>query len=95
MDEYTDEEIIIIDDFRADSMQFNELLILLDSIIVQPAPARYRNKFIQYRLAILTAPEPIENMYCMTLEDTTQLERRLEFKLQVTATNQTEQNQLK
>ncbi len=23
MDEYTDEEIIIIDDFRADSMQFN------------------------------------------------------------------------
>ncbi len=26
----TDEEIIIIDDFRADSMQFNELLILLD-----------------------------------------------------------------
>ncbi len=31
MDEYTDEEIIInIDDFRADSMQFNELLILLD-----------------------------------------------------------------
>ncbi len=32
MDEYTGlEEIIIIDDFRADSMQFNELLILLDS----------------------------------------------------------------
>ncbi len=27
MDEYTDEEIII-DDFRADSMQFNELLII-------------------------------------------------------------------
>ncbi len=34
-------------------------------------------------------------MYYMTLEDTTQ-QRRLEFKkLQVTATNQTEQNQLK
>ncbi len=27
MDEYTDEEIII-DDYEADSMQFNELLIL-------------------------------------------------------------------
>ncbi len=31
-DEYTIEEIIIIDDFRADSMQFNELLILLDPL---------------------------------------------------------------
>ncbi len=28
MDEYADEEIIIIDDFRADSMQLNELLLL-------------------------------------------------------------------
>ncbi len=49
MDEYTDEEIIIIDDFRADSMQFNELLILLGPLSCAPAPARYRNKFIQYR----------------------------------------------
>ncbi len=40
MDEYTDEEIIIIDDFRADSMQFNELLILLDPYHSAPAPAR-------------------------------------------------------
>jgi hypothetical protein len=95
MDEYTDEEIIIIDDFRADSMQFNELLILLDPYHSAPAPARYRNKFIQYRLAIITAPEPIENLYFMTQEDVTQLERRLEFKLQVTSTNQNEQNQLK
>ncbi len=42
MDEYTDEEIIIIDDFRADSMQFNELLILLDPYHSAPAPAEYR-----------------------------------------------------
>ncbi len=33
MDEYTDEEIIIIDDFRADSMQFNELLLILQTLI--------------------------------------------------------------
>ncbi len=31
----------------------------------------------------------------MTQEDVTQLERRLEFGLQVTSTNQNEQNQLK
>ncbi len=44
MDEYTDEEIIIIDDFGADSMQFNELLILLGPYLTALAPARYRNK---------------------------------------------------
>ncbi len=62
-------------------MQFNELL-LLDPYHSAPAPARYRNKFIQYRLAIIT-PEPIENLYFMTQK--MQLERRLEFKLQVTS----------
>ncbi len=44
MDNITDEEINIIDDFRAILMQFNELLILLD-LSATPAPARYRNKF--------------------------------------------------
>ncbi len=68
------EEIIIIDDFRADSMQFNELLILLDPLSQRTSNlARYRNKFIQH-LAIITAPEPIENLYFMTQEDVTQLE---------------------
>ncbi len=40
-------------------MQFNELLIL-DPCHSTPAPARYREWFIQYRLTILTAPEQIE-----------------------------------
>ncbi len=66
-------------------MQFNELLIL-DPYHSAPVPVRYRNKLIQYRLAIITAPEPIETLYFMTQEDVTQLERRLEFKLQVTST---------
>ncbi len=56
-------------------MQFNELLILLDPYHSATAPARYRN--IQYRQLNFKAPEPIENLYYMTLEDTTQLERRL------------------
>ncbi len=52
MDEYTDRNHRI-DDFRADSMlQFNELLILLDPYHSAPAPARYRSKFIQYRLPV-------------------------------------------
>ncbi len=68
-------------------MQFNELLILPDPYHSAPVNARYRNKFIQYRLAIIISSR-IENLYLMTQEDVTQLERRLEFKLQVTSTNQ-------
>ncbi len=49
MDEYTDEEIIIIDDFRADSMQFNGYYT------TRPLSQHQLNietGFIQYRLAI-------------------------------------------
>ncbi len=64
MDEYTD-EIIVMNDFRADSMQFNELLILLDPLS-QRSFNRYRNKFIQYRCLIITAPRTNRNLYFMT-----------------------------
>ncbi len=74
-------------------MQFNELLILLDPYHSAPYQLD-RNKFIQYRLAIITAPEP-ENLYFMTQEDVTQLERRLEFKLRQPLQTKNEQNQLK
>ncbi len=69
------EEIIIIDDLEL-ILQFNELLILLDLITAHQHQLGYRNKFIQYRVeAIITAPELIENLYFMTQEDVTQLER--------------------
>ncbi len=50
-------------------------------------------KFIQYRLATIAA-RTNGNLYFMTQEDVTQLERRLEFKLQPLQTKN-EQNQLK
>ncbi len=43
-------------------MQLNEPLILLDPYHSAPYQLGYRNKFVQYRLAIIT-PEPIENLY--------------------------------
>ncbi len=80
MDEYTDEEIIIIDDFKSwNSMQFNELLILLNPYHSAPAPARYRNKFIQYRCSHNFAPNQWK-LISMTQEDVTQLEKT-KFKI--------------
>lgn len=95
MDEYTDEEIIILDDFRSNSMDFNEILTLLDPHHTSPAPARYHNKHIQYRLAIITAPYKLKVMYYVDSEDFEQLDRRIEFKFEVTKDNQEEQENLK
>lgn len=95
MDEYTDEEIIILDDFRSNSMDFNEILTLLDPHHTSPAPARYHNKHIQYRLAIITAPYKLKVMYYVDTEDFEQLDRRIEFKFEVTKDNQEEQENLK
>lgn len=95
MDEYTDEEIIILDDFRSNSMDFNEILTLLDPYHTSPAPARYHNKHIQYRLAIITAPYKLKVMYYVDSEDFEQLDRRIEFNFEVTKDNQEEQENLK
>lgn len=95
MDEYTDEEIIILDDFRSNSMDFNEILTLLDPHHTSPAPARYHNKHIQYRLSIITAPYKLKVMYYVDTEDFEQLDRRIEFKFEVTKDNQEEQENLK
>lgn len=95
MDEYTDEEIIILDDFRSNSMDFNEILTLLDPHHISPAPARYHNKHIQYRLAIITAPYKLKIMYYVDTEDFEQLDRRIEFNFEVTKDNQEEQENLK
>ncbi len=56
MDEYTDrEEIIIIDDFRADSMQFKPwAIILLDHITAHQHQLDIPEQVIQYRLPIIT-----------------------------------------
>ena len=95
MDEYSDEEIIILDDFRSNSMDFNEILTLLDPYHTSPAPARYHNKHIQYRLAIITAPYKLKVMYYVDSEDLEQLDRRIEFNFEVTKDNQEEQENLK
>ncbi len=57
-DEYTDEEIIIIDDFECQD-SYAVCFTLLDPYHSAPAPgARYRKTsfLIQHRLAIITAP---------------------------------------
>ncbi len=53
-------------------MQFNELLILLNTYTAHQHQLDIETSFIQYRL--LLAPEPIENLYFMTQKGVAQLE---------------------
>ncbi len=70
---YTDEEIIIIDDFRADSMRW--AINTTRPLSQRAAPARYRNKFILYRLAITNCSRTNRKLVFHDTEDVTQLEK--------------------
>ncbi len=71
-------------------MQFNELLILLDPITAHQLPQLdIETSLFSIACGAIKQqlPEPIENLYFMTQEDVTQLERRLEFA-KAASTNQ-------
>ncbi len=85
MVEYTDEGNHQYRRFRADSMQFNELLILDPC---HSAHTSQISKQVYYRLAIITAPEPIETCISLDTERCNATREDQNFKLQVTSTNQ-------
>lgn len=79
---YSNEHGILIDDFRADVMDYNELLKMLDPYKVEVSvSSRYHNKELQGELYIVTCPyNPVEFYKQMGLceEDTyDQLARRI------------------
>lgn len=65
LDGYRGQEIIFLDDLRANAMTATEWLLLLDPNNASPASARYQNKpFVAPRVVIMTAPiEPLEFFY--------------------------------
>ena len=66
-DEYSGEEIIIMDDFRGEEMSASEWLRLLDPYHASPAPARYKNKAAVAPLAIIiTSSKSFEEFFWST-----------------------------
>ena len=62
LDDWRGEEVLLLDDLRASSMDANDWLLLLDPHNASPARARYRNKGeVAPRLIVITATiDPVE-----------------------------------
>lgn len=54
-DEYTGEDIVLLDDYRANSMSASDWLQLMDNYNVNKLPARYHNKSACQRLLFITS----------------------------------------
>lgn len=65
LDDWSGEEVILLDDLRASAMDANDWLLLLDPYNASPAKARYKNKGeVAPRLIVITATiEPVEFFY--------------------------------
>lgn len=65
LDEWRGQEIIFFDDTRANTMDANDWLLLLDPFNASPARARYKNKSeVAPRLIVITnTKEPVEFFY--------------------------------
>lgn len=79
-DDYQDEPCIIIDDLRPDTIEYIDLLGILDPYNHKPVLARYRNKALQAELIIITTlKDPISFCapYREQKKDDRQLYRRI------------------
>lgn len=86
-DDYNGEEIIILDDFRENTLEFNECLKVFGPNEVAPAAARYKNKKIYFHVAIITTTKKTEMLFKKAreedLENIHQFKRRMSFMIDV------------
>lgn len=87
MDGYAQQPCLILDDMRPDSLGLPDLLKLLDNHTASTIKSRYRNKFLDAELVILTSVLDIELFYSNTFknenEPIEQLKRRCGTYIQI------------
>ncbi len=87
LQDYQGQEVIILDDFRGDSMTLADLLKLLDNNTASSASARYRDKWIQASTIIITTVFDIEEFFYRISqrdEPLSQLKRRCKTLVRLT-----------
>lgn len=84
-DEYTGEQIVILDDLRAKSMTPENWLKILDPERISKSSARYHNKTVSAHLIIITAPIPPEIFFQQVseFEELNQFMRRLSMTVEI------------
>ena len=84
-DEYTGEQIVILDDLRAKSMTAENWLKILDPERISKSAARYHNKIISSHLIIITAPISPQSFFhqISESEELNQFMRRLSLTIEI------------
>jgi adenylate kinase family enzyme len=80
MDSYNQQEVILLDDMRPSVLGLSDLLKLLDNYNTSSVKSRYKNKFVNAELIIITTVMNIDRFYANVFaeaeEPITQLKRR-------------------
>ena len=88
MDGYCQEPCLIIDDARSDSMGLSDFLKLLDNNTASSVKSRYKNKYLNCELVIITSVFRIEDFHGRFInadtEPVRQLKRRCRTYIQMT-----------
>ena len=91
LDGYRQQPCIILDDIRATSLRLSDLLKLLDNNTVSTINSRYKNKYVQAELIIITTVLSMDDFYQAIFsnsdEPITQLKRRCKTYIQMTKDN--------
>ena len=88
LQDYKDEDILILDDLRDDAFTFTDLLKILDPYTGSSIKSRYNNKLFIGNLIIITSSSPLTDWYKYnTTEDKKQLYRRIKYYVDVDFNN--------
>lgn len=78
MQDYLDEDVLILDDLRDNDFSFQDLLKILDNHTKSSIKSRYNNKIFMGKLIIITSYKDLDNWYAsVPLEARAQLYRRI------------------
>lgn len=69
MDGYSQEPIVIVDDVRPSCLGLSDLLKFLDNHTASSIKSRYKNKYLNCELIILTSVLPLEEFYHFVFEN--------------------------
>ncbi len=87
MDGYCQQPCLILDDVRPSCLGLSDLLKLLDPYTASSIKSRYKNKYLNAELIILTSVLPIEEFYHNVFENENepiqQLKRRCQFYIKM------------
>lgn len=88
-DNYKGQDCIILDDVRPNSMELSDFLKILDNYTQSTVKSRYKNKLLECKLMIITTSMSLEaffrGLYSDSPEDSSQLRRRCELVVKMTA----------